>query len=115
MLTSLVLVLACSLLTGEVVAGAGSGGVQKTEVVAHYARLVSAVYEDSLTGAEGLQKRVAEFLAKPSEANLKAAREAWIAARKPYLQSEAFRFCEGPVDQMEGRINSWPIDENYID
>lgn len=89
--------------------------VQKTEVVANYARLVSAVYEDSLDGAEGLQKRVTEFLAKPSEANLKAAREAWIAARKPYLQSEAFRFCEGPVDQMEGRINAWPIDENYID
>src|SRR5262245_26533429 len=46
---------------------------------------------------------------------LQQARKAWIAARLPYLQSEAARFYDGPIDEVEGFINSWPIDENLID
>jgi putative iron-regulated protein len=110
---SILLLLACSL--PACASEEKSEAKQKTEVTQTYALIASAVYDDCLAGAEKLQARVSEFLAKPSEATLTAARVAWIAARKPYLQSEVFRFCEGPVEQVEGRINSWPIDENYID
>src|SRR5439155_5439287 len=41
--------------------------------------------------------------------------EAWLAARVPYSQTEVCRFYDGPIDQLEGAVNAWPIDENYID
>jgi putative iron-regulated protein len=46
---------------------------------------------------------------------MKSARQAWLDARVPYLQSEAFRFYDGPIDQVEGFVNAWPLDENYVD
>ena len=33
----------------------------------------------------------------------------------PYLQTEACRFYDGPIDAVEGWINAWPIDEHYVD
>ena len=33
----------------------------------------------------------------------------------PYMQTEACRFYEGPIDALEPLINAWPIDERYID
>ena len=52
---------------------------------------------------------------KPTEQNLLAARAAWIAARMPYMQTEAFRFGNSIVDDWEGKVNSWPLDEGLID
>jgi putative iron-regulated protein len=51
----------------------------------------------------------------PSSDSLDSARQAWNDARVPYAQTEAYRFYDGPVDAVEGRINAWPIDENLID
>lgn len=87
----------------------------ESSVVNHYAALVAATYDDSLREAEKLQAAVGSFLDQPSAATLAAARAAWIAARKPYLQTEAFRFYEGPIDEIDGRLNAWPVDEAYID
>ena len=61
-------------------------------VVKHYAEMVHAVYSDSLSTAKTLQSAVDAFLATPNDQTLKAARDAWVAARVPYLQSEVFRF-----------------------
>jgi len=55
------------------------------------------------------------LIASPSDANLKAAKEAWYAARVPYQQSEAFRFGNTLVDDWEGQVNAWPLDEGLID
>ncbi|MGO4841314.1 imelysin family protein, partial [Rhizobiaceae sp. 2RAB30] len=55
------------------------------------------------------------LIAKPSAETLAAAREAWKAARIPYQQTEAFRFGNPVVDDWEGRVNSWPLDEGLID
>ncbi|MBI5774026.1 MAG: iron-regulated protein [Verrucomicrobia bacterium] len=87
----------------------------KKKVVAHHAALVLATYQDALDGAKKLQKSVDAFLAKPSAETLKAARQAWLAARPAYLQTEGCRFYEGPIDQVEGYVNAWPVDEQYID
>ena len=43
------------------------------------------------------------------------ARAAWIAARPSYQQSEVFRFGNAIVDDWEGRVNAWPLDEGLID
>ena len=48
-------------------------------------------------------------------ATLKAAREAWLAARVPYMQTEVFRFGNPVVDEWEGQLNAWPLDEGLID
>lgn len=84
-------------------------------VVKHYAELAQAKYQDSLTTAEALDKAIDALIAKPSEANLKAAREAWIKARVPYQQSEVYRFGNPIVDEWEGKVNAWPLDEGLID
>ncbi len=84
-------------------------------VVRHYATLVSAVFGDALSTAKALQQAIDALLAEPNEANLKAARAAWIAARAPYMQSEVFRFGNPVVDDWEGQLNAWPLDEGLID
>jgi len=99
-------------------AAAAPGAVDEAAgkaVVKHYAEMVYAVYSDSLSTAKTLQTAVDAFLAKPNDDTLKAAKEAWAAARVPYLQSEAFRFGNTIIDDWEGQVNSWPLDEGLID
>lgn len=84
-------------------------------VIATYADIALAKYEDSLTTAKALDAAVEALIAKPSEETLKAAREAWKAARIPYQQTEVYRFGNSIVDDWEGRVNAWPLDEGLID
>jgi len=87
-------------------------------VAANYADIVHAVYRDCVTTAVALEEAVDRLVADPSEESLEAAREAWLAARIPYGQSEVFRFYDGPIDDAdgpEGLLNAWPMDESYID
>ncbi|MFJ2984968.1 MULTISPECIES: imelysin family protein [unclassified Pseudomonas] len=84
-------------------------------VVKHYADMVYAVYSDSLSTAKTLQTAIDAFLATPNDDTLKAAKAAWAAARVPYLQSEAFRFGNTIIDDWEGQVNAWPLDEGLID
>jgi len=89
------------------------------EAMKTHSKLALAVYEDSLAAAKDLRDALQAFVAAPSEANLSAARSAWLAAREPYGQSEALRFVDGPIDHpdtgVEGLLNAWPLDEAYID
>jgi len=85
------------------------------EVLKTYADIAQAGYTDSTDTARTLKLAVDAFLAKPTDDNLRAARAAWIAARIPYMQTEAFRFGNSIVDDWEGRVNSWPLDEGLID
>jgi len=100
--------------------GGGAGGDDTlSEAIEAYSRIVLASYEDSLAGAEELDAAIADLLADPSAETLEAARDAWLTAREPYLQTEAYRFYDGPIDNPddgpEGQINAWPLDEAYID
>ena len=88
---------------------------QEREVLAHYAALAHAVYEDSLVAARDLQASIDRLIAEPTENNLQAARAAWRAARVPYQQSEVYRFGNAIVDDWEGKVNAWPLDEGLID
>jgi putative iron-regulated protein len=80
-----------------------------------YADIALATYEDSLVGAEELLRRSRALVEAPSAARLEAARAAWLKARVPYAQSEVFRFYEGPIDKVELWVNTWPIDESYVE
>jgi len=84
-------------------------------VLETYANIALAGYEDSLATAKTLKQAVDGLIAKPSEEALGAARKAWLAARVPYQQTEVFRFGNAIVDDWEGRVNAWPLDEGLID
>ncbi len=84
-------------------------------VVKHYADMGHAKYEDALILAKRLDAAIDALIAEPSEKTLKAARAAWIKARVPYQQSEVYRFGNPIVDDWEGKVNSWPLDEGLID
>ena len=85
------------------------------EVVDGYADIAEAAYGDSLAAARALGDAVDAFLAAPSAEGLGAARAAWVAARVPYQQTEVYRFGNPIVDDWEGRVNAWPLDEGLID
>lgn len=91
------------------------GIVEKQAIVEQYIAVARASYEDSLLTARELERAVDALLASPSAATLQAAREAWLASRVPYQQTEAYRFGNSVVDEWEGRVNSWPLDEGLID
>lgn len=89
------------------------------EVVRNYAAIVSASYEDSLVSAQALDAALQQLVDSPSQASHDAAKQAWLGSREPYLQTEVYRFYDGPIDEPdngpEGRLNAWPLDEFHID
>lgn len=87
----------------------------KRDVVAQYAKQAHANYEDAWNAAKSLRAAVAEFLRQPSDNSMKAAKQAWLDSRVPYLQTEVCRFYDGPIEKVEIMINAWPMDEYFID
>jgi putative iron-regulated protein len=83
--------------------------------IAAYAAGVYASYAAALDGARSLQKAVDGLLSDPTDETLAAARKAWVAARPAYLLTEAYRFYDGPIEELEGQINAWPMNEAFID
>ncbi|MCQ4250988.1 peptidase [Pseudomonas stutzeri] len=84
-------------------------------VVKHYADMAHAIFSDAHSTAVDLQKAVDALLANPTDETLQAAKQAWLGARVPYMQSEVFRFGNPVVDEWEGQLNAWPLDEGLID
>jgi putative iron-regulated protein len=112
------LILALALATTFSAQPALSGDVDPTPVVKHYAALVYANYEDTLSAAKTMQGAINAFLANPNPSTQQAAQQAWRAAREFYGTTEAFRFYGGPIDDdngPEGRLNAWPMDESFVD
>ncbi|HAF76596.1 MAG TPA: hypothetical protein DCG42_04675 [Maribacter sp.] len=94
--------------------------IEASSVIENYADLVLANYQAALVDAEAMSVAIQTFVATPTEENFEAAKEAWLTSRESYGPSEAFRFANGPIDtgdteEIEGYLNSWPLDEAYID
>ncbi|MEO1704660.1 MAG: imelysin family protein [Pseudomonadota bacterium] len=84
-------------------------------VIDGYADLALAKYSDSLNAARALQTAVDALVSSPSAETHAAAQQAWLDARVPYQQTEAYRFGNAVVDEWEGTVNAWPLDEGLID
>ncbi|MEC8025040.1 MAG: imelysin family protein [Myxococcota bacterium] len=97
----------------------GSTDATLTAAAETYAQIVLASYEDSLITAQTLDGAIGALTSNADEATLSSAKNAWLAAREPYLQTEVYRFYDGPIDNPdngpEGLLNAWPMDEIYID
>jgi len=102
-------------LSAAAITPAAAADVTPEAVVDNYADIALAKYEDSLITAKSLDEAVDAFIADPSEDTLQAAKDAWLASRVPYQQTEAYRFGNAIVDDWEGRVNAWPLDEGLID
>ena len=104
-------------------AGGGLNLNTVTAVLETNALIAFNAYSDSVTTANELMTAAEALVATPSAETLMAARDAWLLAREPYGQTEAYRFRLGPIDSTdgvaedgpEGRINAWPLGEALID
>jgi len=85
------------------------------DVLTTYADIAHAGYEDSLITAKELQAAIDALVANPSASTFDAAKSAWLASRVPYQQTEVYRFGNAIVDDWEGKVNAWPLDEGLID
>lgn len=85
------------------------------QVVKTYTDIAYATFDDAYLTAVELQKSVDLFLANPTAQGLEQLKAQWIIARAPYQQSEVFRFGNAIVDDWEGQLNAWPLDEGLID
>ncbi|WMS43040.1 imelysin family protein [Acuticoccus sp. MNP-M23] len=97
------------------VGAAHAEGPAPAAVLNTYADIAHAGYEDALLTGQALDASIDALLASPSQATLLAARAAWVAARVPYQQTEVYRFGNAIVDDWEGKVNAWPLDEGLID
>ena len=85
------------------------------KIVDSYTKIAYATFQDSLLTAKSLSNAIDYFLSNPTTENLSLAKAAWLASRIPYQQSEVFRFGNVIVDNWEGKVNAWPLDEGLID
>ncbi len=109
-------ILAGLMLSGALIAPAMAADAPSDEaILKNYADIALAGYSDALGKAEALDDAIKAMLANPTDETLKAARDAYVAARPFYQQTEAFRFGNPVVDDWEGRVNAWPLDEGLMD
>ncbi|MEM8872520.1 MAG: imelysin family protein [Pseudomonadota bacterium] len=100
---------------GTALLAAAPALADKAAVLDNYADIALAKYEDSLTAAKALQTAIEALVAAPSAEALESAKSAWLASRVPYQQTEVYRFGNAIVDDWEGKVNAWPLDEGLID
>ena len=87
----------------------------KTSLIENYSNIAEAKYKDSWKLAKTLLEEVNKFLDNTTESNLQNVKQKWLEARKIYQQTEVFRFGNPIVDDWEGKVNAWPLDEGLID
>ena len=104
-----------ALTLASVISIARGEDVTAASVLNHYGDVAEAMYGDAHAASLDLGKAIDALIANPTDATLTAARKAWKGARPWYQQSEGFRFGNTIVDDWEGRVNSWPLDEGLID
>jgi len=111
-------------LTAQIDSLSGQLILDKTKAVLETnAQIAYASYSDSVTTAVALQNAIAAFKANPTAETMMAAKNAWLASREPYGQTEVYRFRLSPIDSTnyadedgpEGDINAWPLGEALID
>lgn len=88
-------------------------------VLANYSANLYAAYGDAVTDQATFDAQLQTFLGAPTDDALASLRTAWLASRAHYMLTEGARFYSGPIDADDGNpeafINSWPLDEAYID
>jgi putative iron-regulated protein len=88
--------------------------ISPSQVLTTFANIAQAAYQDSYFAAVDLDKAIDELTADPNEESLDAARQAWLDARKPFLQTEIYRLSSSEAEAWYRRVNAWPIAPDAI-
>ncbi|MBE9137830.1 peptidase M75 [Nodosilinea sp. LEGE 07088] len=73
--------------------------------------LVVPNYEQLTQRSGDLAEAIAVFVENPTEDTLTAGRQAWLAARRPWEQSEAFAFGPAASLRLDAELDDWPLNE----
>ncbi len=87
------------------------------QALSNYADLGWEMYSDAVREVIRFNMAIYAFRKDPGPDTFEEAKRLWVEARKVYGRTEAFRFSDTPIDELELEIliNAWPIDESYID
>ena len=77
-------------------------------------QIVVALFSDLDNAALTLKSSLETLKANPNQANLDAAKAAWVAARIPWEQSEAALFGPADIFGIDPAIDSWPLSEGDL-
>lgn len=77
--------------------------------------VICATYSDLQGKAHELEIKLDDFNQSSSEADLQACRNAWKDVRAAWEQSEGFLFGPVSIDNIDPRLDTWPIDFARID
>lgn len=77
--------------------------------------VIVPTYADLAANTVALHAAARTLASAPTEANLEAARQAWLVTRVPWEQSEGFLY--GPVSDLglDPSLDSWPVDRIQLD
>lgn len=88
----------------------------KTRILAETAANVcTASYEDMYAKTQDLLTAVTALNATTTDANLATARDKWKAIRTTWEQSEGWLFGPIEANNIDPRIDTWPVDFNALD
>jgi putative iron-regulated protein len=86
-----------------------------SDILLNYSNIAEAKYKDALTLAKKMHRSIEQFMKDPNKSNFNEVKYSWLEARTVYQQTEVFRFGNPLVDDWEGKVNAWPLDEGLID
>jgi predicted lipoprotein len=96
--------------------GTTAPGFTDAQVIADFAdRVVVPTYALLDDRAAALHAAALTLRATPTEAHLAAARDAWIATRVPWEQSEGFLFGPVSAQGFDPAMDSWPVDRTDLE
>src|SRR5262249_5749170 len=111
----LALAVGTALAVASAISIARSEDVTPGAVLKHYGDMAEAMYGDAAAASVDLGRAIDALIENPNDKTLAEARAAWKEGRPWDQQSEGYRFGNAIVDDWEGRVNSWPLDEGLID
>lgn len=87
----------------------------KSAVTTYVDNVVIPTYQDMFSKMTALNNAVKNLSTSSTDNNVADAANAWVAARKPWEQSEAFLFGPADLNKLDPSLDSWPLDKDGID
>ena len=88
----------------------------KSEVLENTAKnVIEFSYSEMLSKVNALKTSVADLVASPTDAKLTTARNNWKEVRAVWEKTEAWLFGAVATEDIDPRIDTWPVDFNEID
>ena len=77
--------------------------------------VVQATYSDLASKTNQLHQAILVFTQNQTSGNIESCRQLWKESRSAWEQSEGFLFGPVATDDIDPRIDTWPVDFNSLD